>query len=80
MNKWFFVVGILFCSLLFFVSGTFVGYRTATSVPSTSASQKPLRRPSEDPAPLIGTVPVDEYSLYQPQTKVRRPSWDFERK
>ncbi|MBR1480102.1 MAG: hypothetical protein IJ599_04415 [Alphaproteobacteria bacterium] len=73
MNKCFFVVGILFCSLLFFVSGTFVGYRTATSVPSTSAPQKPLRRPSEDLAPLIGAVPVDEYSS-QLQVNRRRPS------
>jgi hypothetical protein len=68
------ILGIIACSLLFFLSGTFTGYligETPREPPSSGNSEKPKRTPSTN-NPILGRVISSQQSKVM--EKVRRPS------
>lgn len=75
MKKWFFVLGILGCSLLFFLSGTLLGYLTSEKLSQTSTvSEKPARKPSKKLNPVIGRVLQTQSSLIPNRSRTPTPA------
>ncbi len=75
MKKWIFVVGIISCSLLFFISGTLVGYVTSEKVSQTAKeSDKPTRKPSKNINPILGRIIQYQTSRVTSQAMVRTPT------
>jgi len=77
MKIWIFICGVLVCSLLFFTSGTLVGYSACEKKIKEAAAEgsRPKRKPSvveKIAKPLIGMY-VDRQSVAL-RGKVRMPS------
>ena len=57
MKKWILALSLIGCSLLFFVSGSFLGYLTLEQkAKETAPHKKPLRKPSGQIIPIFGRV------------------------
>lgn len=56
MKKWILVLGIFGCSLLFLVSGSFLGYLASEQKAKATSETKPKRQPSKRPVPVIGRI------------------------
>lgn len=56
MRKWILVLGIFSCSLLFLVSGSFLGYLASEQKARETPEEKPKRKPSENKDPIIGRI------------------------
>lgn len=75
MKKWMFVVGILSCSILFFLSGTLFGLFTSEkAVQEAKEADKPVRKPSKTLNPIIGRIVQTQVSRYSTRTRVPTPS------
>lgn len=76
MKKWIFIVGILGGSLLFFVSGTLVGYLTSEKnlISKIENSEKPTRKPSKNINPIIGRIVDGQVTKLKSKTRIPTPS------
>lgn len=73
MKKWIIIIGLIATSLLFFVSGTLVGYHAYDKqIEESEKTGKPMRRPSERLGQVFGKV-IDKQGQ-RLQSKVRVPS------
>ncbi|MDR0744788.1 MAG: hypothetical protein LBE97_02430 [Holosporales bacterium] len=77
MKKWIFISGILACSILFFFSGTLIGYSVGSkNIESTEIEQNRKKRtPSRIKgtfSPLIESI-IQKHTS-QIQSKIRMPS------
>ena len=74
MKKWIFIVGIFACSILFFISGTLVGYLKSEKNIQTEIEEnnRPTRKPSKHINPIIGRI-VDR-QVIRLKTKTRIPT------
>lgn len=77
MNKWIFVLGIIGCSLLFFISGALVGYsvsqNNASDNPESSANGN-RHTPSKNINPIIGRVVNKQVARLNSKTRIPTPS------
>ncbi|MDR0942795.1 MAG: hypothetical protein LBM19_04295 [Holosporales bacterium] len=75
MKKWAFIGGILVCGVLFFLSGTLIGYSAYDKELKSAATEKakPSRKPSKQINPLIGNI-VKSKIRARITSKVRIPS------
>lgn len=56
MKKWILVLSLFGCSLLFFVSGSFLGYLSSEQKAKEKPQEKPKRTPSKKLAPVFGRI------------------------
>lgn len=56
MKKWIIVVGLFGCSVLFFISGSFVGYLLSETKDNVTTQVKPKRAPSGKLEPILGRI------------------------
>lgn len=75
MKKWIFVLGIVGCSLLFFFSGTLVGYSVSQKniQEETVSGEKVTRKPSKNINPLIGRIVHHQISRLNTKSRVPTP-------
>jgi hypothetical protein len=72
MKTWIFVIGIVSSSLLFFVSGTLVGYSVCHRQAKAGDSSKPHRKPLPNPTNIIGKI-VDRQAMSL-TSRIRTPT------
>ncbi len=75
MKKWIFVLGIICCSLLFFLSGTLVGYSVSQNSiqEEVTSDGKITRKPSKNINPIIGRIVHHQISRFNTKTRVPTP-------
>lgn len=74
MKKWILVLGLVGCSLLFFISGSFVGYLTFEQKTKETPQKKPQRKPLGMIVPILGQVAQNKKVTMM--NKVRMPTPD----
>lgn len=75
MRKWVFVLGIVCCSLLFFVAGTLIGYSVSQKKVHESivSNEKSTRKPSKNINPIIGRIVQHQISRFNTKTRIPTP-------
>lgn len=75
MKKWVFILGIVGCSLLFFFSGTLVGYSVSQKSMQEEAvsGEKITRKPSKNINPIIGRIVQHQASRLNTKSRVPTP-------
>ena len=75
MKKWLLALAIFICCLLFFISGTLVGYSAGekTAQESSLVPEKEIRKPSKNINPLIGRIINRQVSRLNSKTRIPTP-------
>ena len=74
MKKWVFVLSFVTCSLLFFVSGSFLGYLTFEQKAKEKPQEKPVRKPSGRIVPILGRVIQNQKVAIMSRVRVPTPT------
>ncbi len=74
MKKWLLALSLVGCSLLFFVSGSFLGYLTSEQRIKEKPREKPHRKPSGRIAPILGRVVQNQKVKIMAKVRIPRPS------
>ena len=74
MKKWVFVLSFVTCSLLFFVTGSFLGYLTFEQKLKAKPQEKSYRKPSERLAPILGRVVQNQKVTITSKVRIPTPN------
>jgi len=74
MKKWFLALSLVCCSLLFFVTGSFLGYLTFEQKLKAKPQEKSYRKPSERLAPILGRVVQNQKVTITSKVRIPTPN------